>query len=509
MVRYREILRLTAKGLSQRAVAESVGCAPSTVSAVAARCRQAGIGWPLPDEMDDAAIRARIYPSGSQGDAGRAPIDHERVERELGRRGVTMTLLWNEYCARAASSGLRPFQYSAFCGRHREWAKRRAATMHIEWRPAEYMQVDWAGMTMPLCDPDGGGFSKSYVFVAALPFSAKVYAEAFRKMDERSWVEAHVHAFEHFGGTTPIVAPDNLKTGIKKNTVEGLVVNEQYRRMCEHYNVAVVPARVKRPRDKASVEMSVGVVERRVLAPLRDRAFFSLGELNAAISEGVAAVCAEPFQKREGSRDSVFEAVERPLLQPLPPGRYEMVERREATVAFNYHISFDGRYYSVPFSLVRRRVEVSATRDLVWVTCNGERVASHPRSHGPRGSYVTSRDHMPEAHRDFVEWDGDRFRRWAAEVGPNTERVVDGMLRSRKVEQQSYRSCRALMSIAERKGGALLEEACSKALIYSPGPSYKTVKGIAAALAEQAPADGSGHAFVRGAGYYGSLEGGE
>lgn len=153
--------------------------------------------------------------------------------------------------------------------------------------------------------------------------------------------------------------PDNLKTGIKKNTAEELVVNERYRRMCEHYNVAVAPARVRRPRDKASVEMSVGVVERRALAPLRDRTFFSLAELNATISEGVAALCVEPFRKREGSRDSLFEEVERPLLQPLPPESYEMVERREATVAFNYHISFDARYYSVPFNLVRRRVEVS------------------------------------------------------------------------------------------------------------------------------------------------------
>ena len=509
MVGYREILRLTAKGLSQRTVADSVGCARSTVSVVLARCSAAGVEWPLPDEMDDAAIRARIYPSGHGADAGRAPIDHERVERELGRHGVTMTLLWSEYCAEAASAGLRPFQYSAFCGRHREWARRRAATMRIEWRPAECMQVDWAGMAMPLCDPDGAGFSRAYVFVAALPFSAKPYAEAFRRMDERSWVEAHVHAFEHFGGTTPIVAPGNLKAGVKKSTAGELVVNEQYRRMCEHYNVAVVPARARRPRDKAAVEMSVGVVERRVLAPLRDRTFSSLGELNAAISEGVAAVCAEPFQKREGSRDSVFEEVERPLLQPLPPERYEMVGRREATVAFDYPISFDGRYYSVPFHLVRRRVEVSAARDLVWVTCEGERVASHPRSYGPRGSYVTDPAHMPEAHRDFVEWDGGRFRRWAVEVGPDTARVVDGMLRSRKVEQQSYRSCRALMSIAQRRGGALLGEACAKALVYPPRPSYKTVKGIAAALAESRPADGSGHAFVRGAGYYGKLEGGE
>lgn len=181
---------------------------------------------------------AHIPAEGGEA-ADRAPIDHERVERELGRRGVTMTLLWNEYCSSSAATGLRPFQYSAFCARHRAWAERRAATMRIEWRPAEYMQVDWAGMTVPLCDPDGGGFSRAHVFVAALPWSAKPYAEAFRRMDERSWVEAHVHAFEHFGGTTPIVVPDNLKTGIKRNTVEELVVNEQYRRMCGHHDVAV------------------------------------------------------------------------------------------------------------------------------------------------------------------------------------------------------------------------------------------------------------------------------
>ena len=506
MVRYREILRLTALGISQRGIAGSVGCSKTTVQEVQRKAAALRIGWPLPDEMGDEALRARLYPPQDRSDATKAEIDHEWVQREMGRRGVTMTLLWNEYAERAVLAGRTPYMYSSFCHRHQRWVDANPeVAMHIEWRPGEWCQVDWCGDTMRVCDPDTGELLKAYVFVADLPFSAYIYAEAFYRMDERAWVEGHVHAFADFGGSTPLVAPDNLKTGVTRNTIDRLIVNEQYRRMLEHYGCAAVPTRVRRPRDKGGVEGAVLIVERQAIAALRDRTFMSLPELNQALWERVDEINSRPFQKREGSRDSVLSGQERACLQPLPPAPYELVDRDTATVSFDYHVRFDGRYYSVPFTHVRRDVEVVATRSVVTISCDGERLCQHARSYAPRGTYVTDRSHMPRAHRDYAEWSGDRFRRWAAEKGEHVLAVTDAILRSRQVEQQSYRTCRALLALGERNGWDELEEACAKACEISRSPSYKTVKTILARMAEEAAADPDAHAFVRGAEHYEDL----
>lgn len=307
----------------------------------------------------------------------------------------------------------------------------------------------------------------------------------------------------------PVIVPDNLKQGVAKNTVEDLVINEQYRRMAEYYGCAIVPARPRRPRDKGAVEMGVRVIEQQAMAPLRNRLFASLAQLNAALLEKVREINARPFQKREGSRDEVFIRQEKPLLVPLPGKPYEMVTRKTATVNFNYHVAFDGSWYSVPFIYVKRGVEVCATKSAVWVACGGERIAMHRRLRGPRGSYSTDPGHMPDSHRDFVEWDGSRFRRWAREVGPACEEVVDGILKSRKVGQQSYRSCRGVLSLAKKHGRQMLEQACAKALSYSPRPSYKTVKSIIGKMAESAPEDPDDGAYLRGNDYYQNLDEGD
>ena len=501
MVKYREILRLRAMGVSQVNTAHSCGCAPSTVQEVEKRARAIGLVWPLPEEMDDAAIRNRLYPR-TEPRSTKHPIDHAKVDAELMRRGVTLTLCWNEYCEDAASSGAEPYQYSAFCQQHRKWAEANAFTMRIGCKCGEKTEVDWAGNPMEHCDPDTGLACKAWVFVACLPWSQYTFAEAFPDMGEESWVTAHVHAFAFFGGSTPILVPDNCKTGIIKNTVEELVVNEQYRRMAEHYGCAVVPARPRRPRDKGSVEAAVGLVERQAMAPLRDRAFLSLEELNAALAAKVATINARLFQKRDGSRESEYLGQEKGSLIPLPAHPYRIVVHKSATVQFNYHVAFEGMFYSVPFTCLRKRADISATATAVVIAVDGERVATHPRLHGAKGRHSTNPEHMPEAHRDYAEWNGDRFRRWAAEKGPSTAAVVDAMLRSRTVEQQAYRTCRALLDLGRRHGDEVLEEACAKALEYSRNPSYKTVKTIAAKLAADKPDDSDGHAYLRGGDYY-------
>lgn len=255
MVKYREILRLRAMGVSIRNIAFSCRCSTATVRAVTGRAKAAGIEWPLPEEMGDRAIREVIYPPKSKADPDKAQIDHDHIDAEMSRPGVTMMLLWSEYCESAVGQGRSPYMYSAFCERHRKWAMSHKTAMRIAHKPAEQMQVDYVGDTMEVVDMDTGEALKVYVFAACLPFSGKLYAKGSYDMREESWADAHISAFSFFGGTTPILVPDNLKQGVVKHTVDELVINEQHRRMAEYYGCAVVPGRPRRPRDKAAVEM--------------------------------------------------------------------------------------------------------------------------------------------------------------------------------------------------------------------------------------------------------------
>lgn len=506
MVKYREILRLAAMGVSQDSIAFSCGCAQSTVSDVLRAAKVRKVSWPLPEEMDDAAIRAVIYPKRSHKSKNKAPIDFEKISIELVKRGMTMSLLWDEYCERALAEGKEPYMYSAFCKEYRTWAQAHDIRMHIKHKPGETIQVDWVGDTACVIDPDTGEIHKVYVFAACLPYSNYLYAEGFYKTDEQAWIDAHTHMFSFFGGSTPILVPDNCKTAVSKNTKESLIINEQYRHMSEYYGCAVVPARVRKPRDKASIEMGVGLIERKALLALRKRRFMSLEEFNKALIAQVMAINSRPFQKRAGSRESVFLAQEKPLLIPLPANPYEIVTRKEVTVNFNYHVSFDGVWYSVPFEYVRRSVVVAARAKSIAITCDGKRIAIHKRNYH-KGSYCTNPNHMPTSHRDYAEWSGDRFRSWAGQIGISTKGVIEVILTSRKIEQQTYRSCRALLALVKTHGEAMLEEACEKALLRTPRPSYKTVKDIISVLAkEYEEADEDSGAYLRGSNYYKGIE---
>ena len=497
MVKHGEILRSGAMGVSQANTAHPCGCATSTVRAVEKHARKVGLEWPLPEEPGDAAIRGRPCPK-RESHSGKFPIDHEKVDSELMRRGVTLTLCRDERCEEAVSSGREPYQYSAFCQWHRKWAEANSLVMRVGCRCGEKIEVDWAGDPMEYYDPDTGEARKARVFVTCLPWSQYTFAEAFPDMGEESWVAAHIRAFSFFGGSAPILVPDNRETGIVKNTVEEPVASEQYRRMAEHYGCAVVPARPRRPRDKGSVEAAVGLIERQAMAPLRDRVFLSLSESSAALSGKAGQTDARPFQKRDGSRESEYLGQEKDSLIPLPAHPYRIIVHKSATVQFNYHVSFEGMFYSTPFTCLRKRAEVSATPTAVTIAVDGERVATHPRLRGRKGQYPANPEHMPDAHRDYAEWNGGRFRRWAAEKGPATAAVVDAMLRSRAVGQRAWRTCRALLDLGRRHGDAIPGESCAKAPGYARNPSHKTARAIAAKLAADAPGEGCGHAYLRG-----------
>lgn len=508
MAKYGEILRLAAMGVGQNSIAFSCGCAQSTVSDVLRAARAHRLSRPLPEEMDDAAIRAVVYPKGSRKSRGRAAIDHESVASELMRRGMTMSLPWNEYCDAAIARGEEPCMYSAFCRERRDWAQRRDVRMRIGRRASEAVQVDWVGGTGEAIGPDTGEILKAYVFAACPPRSNYLYAEGFYKTDEEARLAARARMLSLFGGSTPILVPGNCRTAITRNAKEALTVNEQHRRMSEHHGCAVVPARVRKPRGKASVETGVGVIERRAVMALRKRRSMSPPDFNRALIAQVMAISSRPFQKREGSRESIFLGQEKPMPIPLPGKPYEMPARKEATVDFNCRAAFGGARCSAPFQYVKRAVAVAAAPRSASVMCDGKRTAIRERALR-KGGYRADPNHMPDAHRGCAEWNGGRFRKWAAETGGSTEKAVDAIPSSRKVEQQPCRSCRGVPGPAKAHGKDLLEEACAKALLRTPRPGCKAAKDVLAALGKGRGEAGGGGAYLRGSEHYESFDNGD
>jgi transposase len=383
------------------------------------------------------------------------------------------------------------------------------ATMHIERKPGELMEVDWAGQTARIIDNTTGEIIPAYIFVAALPCSGYAYVEAFLSQNMEAWVTAHVNAYRYYGGVTRIVVPDNLKTGVDRIIQHTPVINKTYHEMAEHYGTAVIPARVRKPKDKSSVEGTVGTISTWILAALRHGQFFSLVELNEAIHEKLYEFNRKPFQKKPGSRWSVFLEEEKSFLIPHPPKPFELATWKIATVAFNYHVAAEKMHYSVPYEYIKHKVDVRITKTTVEVFYNGNRIASHVRKHGYAGQYSTVPEHMPEDHRKYQQWNAERFLSWAADVGESTEAVIKAMLSSRAIEQQSYRACVALLKLGDKYSLARLENACKRALSYTPSPSFKTIQTILATgqdkVSEQQPVQSSSskHGFVRGAEYYG------
>jgi transposase len=509
MTNYREILRLNSQGFSQRNIATSAGCARSTVERVLERARKCGITFPLPEKMSDSELAKALYPETVIPSLRKLP-DYEHIHKELAKSGVTMSLLWDEYCEQCRMSAEIPFMYTQFCLHYREYAIRTKATMHIDHKPGEKLEVDWAGDTAHLIDTITGEAIPAYIFVAALSCSGYAYVEAFLSQNQESWTAAHVNAYKYFGGATKILVPDNLRTGVDRSDRYTPVINRTYQEMSEHYGTCVIPARVQKPKDKPRAEGTVGVVSTWIVASLRNRQFFSLYELNEAIHEKLEGFNCKPFQKKPGSRLSAFLEEEKEYLLPLPKQPYELATWKVATVQYNYHIAVDHNYYSIPCEYIKQKLDVRLTKSTVEGFYQGNRVCSHVRLHGRPGQYSTVVEHMPESHQKYMVWDGDRFISWAKGIGPNTQVVVKGILASHKIEQQGYRSCMALLKLADKYSVTRLESACARALSYTPDPRFKSIQTILQTghdkleiVDKPKKQDKESFGFTRGAAYYG------
>ena len=507
MTNYREIIRLSSLGLSSRKIAFASGISRTTVLNVLGKLRGLSLSWPEASGLSDRELESLLFPSDQTKPNYKMP-DYEYVHREMAKSGVTLTLLWLEYADRCRQAGEIPYKSTQFNKYYSEFVAKAKATMHIHRKPGEMMEVDWAGSTAFLTDTDTGGRIPAYIFVAALPYSGYSYVEAFLSQNQESWINAHNNAYRFFGGVTRILVPDNLKTGVEKVSKDGVLINKVYQEMAEHYNTAIIPARVKAPKDKATVEGVVGIISTWILAALRNQQFLSLRELNVAIKEKLVDFLEKPFQKKEGSRSTLF-AEEKPFLLPLPNRPYELALWKVATVQPQYHVQVNGQNYSVPFEYIKRKVNVRITSKVIEIFFDGNRICSHPRLGGRLGQFSTVEDHMPPEHRQYKAWNGDRFRGWASKVGPGAAEVVQHLLGLHKLEQQGYKSCLSLLKLADQYSAGRLESACTKALSLTASPSCK---GIAAILRngldrlqdESPPPSSSGqeYSFTRGADYY-------
>ena len=511
MTKYREILRLHSLGLSQQNIADSCGVSKKTVNRVLKRATELEIVWPLAENETDAVLAKKLFPVATQVASNKRMPDFEYIRKELLKNGVSKKLLWTEYMEECRTSGEEPFMYSQFCYHIQQDEQKHRATMHINRKPGEQVEVDWAGDPAKLIDPDTGEITKAYIFVGVMTYSQYAYVEAFLDMKQKSWINAHVHMYEYFGGVAKILVPDNCKTAVVHNIgFKDQQINETYQAMAEHYGTAIIPARVRAPKDKPNAEGTVGNISTWITAALRNEQFFSLAELNMAIRERLELFNARLFQKKEGSRRSLFLGEEKPLLAPLPTTRFELCDWKIATVQFNYHISVDGMLYSVPYEYIKKKVDVRVTDTTIEIFYNNNRIASHRRLIGRRGQYSTITEHMPEDHQKYLEWNGNRFRKWAERIGINTYKVVDSILSSKRVEQQAYRSCMGLLKLANKYSDALLEAACKKALSYTATPSYKSVQNILATSSEKLKAklneskseSSTARGITRGADYY-------
>jgi transposase len=499
-----EALRLRAAGLSTRRIAASLGAGQSTVSEYLKRAERAGLSWPLPEGVTDADLERRLFqPQGGETRCGLAPPDWPVVHRELRRKNVTLSLLWEEYRASHPDDG---YGYSRFCELYRRWEGRLAPTMRQHHVAGDKLFVDYAGDPLDVMDPQTGEVREAQLFVAVLGASNYTYAEASWTQTLPDWIGSHVRALEFFGGVPDQIVSDNLKSGVTKACFYEPKVNRTYADLAAHYDTVVIPARPYKPRDKAKVEVGVQVVQRWIAARLRHRRFFSLAELNAAIRDLLGGINGKITRHLGASRRDLFEQLDRSALKPLPAEPYEYAEWQERRVGLDYHVEIHRHYYSVPHRLLKKKLWARITAGTVEIFHEGQRVASHVRTSANR-QHTTVPEHMPDSHRRYAGWTPEEIKRQAARIGPNTATLVDVILRERTHPEQGFRSCLGIVRLAKPHGRDALEAACLRALEIN-ARSYKSVNSILKNnLHRRRPepaADGPAisHPNIRGAGYY-------
>lgn len=502
MQRVREILRLVAEGHNQSEIAGASGASRATVQDYLRRAEAHNVTYQEAKELTDEALMARLgkQKPGRHARAVTLEPDFAALDQELERKGMTLALLWQEWSQNHPGSH---YSYSTFCRRFNRYRRVTRVTLRQQFRPGEKLFIDYAGQTVPIVDRHTGEVREAPVFVAVLGASYHKYAEVTESAELSYWLGSHVRAFNFYGGVPQTVVIDNLKTGVTTPCRYDPVINRSYQELAQHYGVAVLPARSKKPRDKAKVEKAVQDVERWVLAPLRDRVFYSVAEVNEAISPLLAALNNRTLRDYGESAKSRFDKFEKEALRPLPAIGYSFATWKSAKVSLDYHVAVGKRYYSVPYHLVGEEVLVRIGEKTVEIFQKNQRVALHIRSHAHAHSHITDASHMPPNHVAVVQRTAEYFRRWAGSVGPETTKQVERILNSRSREEYGYRTIQGIKRLGETKGVQELEKACKTANErFLTG--YRAIARILAVAAitqpdEQPPLE---HSNIRGGGYF-------
>lgn len=502
MRQLRQMLRLAGDGTSSRDIALTLGVARSTVQDNLKRAAAAGLSWPLSGELTDDAIENRLFARAGvkQGVRRRPEPNWAALAPELRKPGVTLLILWEEY--RAVHPG--GYGYSRFCDLFRSFERRLSPTMRQEHVAGDKVFVDYSGKKIAIVDPLTGEIRAAEIFVAVLGASGFTYAEATWTQTLPDWIGAHVRMFRCFGGVPRLIVPDNLKSGVNRASFYDPEINRSYGMMAAHYGVGILPARPRRPRDKAKVENGVRFAQACILGRLRRQTYFSLAEANAAVAAALDRINDHVMRRLGISRRHLFETVERPALASLPTEDHEFAEWRFARVATDYHVEFKDFFHSVPHGLIRQEVDIRATVRMIEIFHRGQRIAVHQRRYSGR-RYGTNPDHMPSSHRRYAEWTPERFRRWAAAIGPQTEGLVIAILASRPHPEQGLRTCLGVLRLY-RDLGRDHAEAVSARAIEIGGFTCKSIAALIANHKTTRPAAGVGaitdHANLRGPGYF-------
>ena len=506
MRKLKEVLRLHSLGMSQHQIARSCSISQSTVHEYVSAARSAGLQSPLPENWDDRRIEQTLFPHRPSPEAWRRhpEPDWARIHQDLQtHKNLTLQLAWQEQ----RETDPAGYGYSRFCDLYRRWLKKRDLVLRQEHRAGEKLFVDYAGDTIPIYDPRTGDMQQAAVFVAVLGASSYAFAEATSGQDLRNWIGAHIRAFEFLGGVTLVVVPDNLKSGVRKPSYYEPDLNPTYREWSEHYEVAIIPARPYRPRDKAKAEAGVQVVQRWIVAALRKRRFFSLEEANQAIAWLLGRINQRPFRKREGSRATLFAQLDRPALHPLPATRYEFAEWKKVRVNIDYHVEVERHYYSVPHALAHQEVEVRLTAETVEVLHRGVRATSHVRSY-ETGKATTLTEHMPKAHQKYSGRTPSGLLEDATRIGPSTAQLVQAILATKRHPEMGYRSCLGILRLAKIYPAERMEAAARRAL-QARAYNCQSMESILRNQLDRLPAPGNvpvqlspEHENIRGADYF-------
>jgi transposase len=478
MSKTRDILRLKyTTSLSVRDIGKATDTGKSTVSEIIKRAKDVNLIWPT--TLSDVELTTLLYPPKETVTKYPEP-DMESVFKDMKSKKVSLTLLWDEY-KQQNPDGL---MYTQFCNRYRQFKQANKLTMHIEHKAGEEMQVDWAGSVIEYFVPNTKITEKAYIFVAVLPASNYTFVRAYKDMQMSEWINAHIEAYEYFGGVARITIPDNTKTAVIKPHRFEPILNKTYQEMATHYGTTILPARSLRPKDKGSVENGVGNITRQIIGSLRHQKFFGLKAVNQAIEVELTKFVEQPFQKIDGNRKTMFETIDKPALMPLPNRRYQYAEWKEAKIGFNYHVEYDRFYYSVPYSYTNKPCRIRITGSSIEIFIGADRVAVHSRNYNKYERYTTLLEHMPDQHKLVSKWNSERFLSWAITIGPNTRSFIEALLSSRDHPVQSYKACMGVLSLSKSYSSEIME-ATSLITINNRTVSYKYFAMAASVVANQ------------------------